>query len=587
MIDQTPDQPLDSVPLQGDAEHLQDIVSSYAPPPGEMSPSSRLVIGLLLLLPVVIVWAVVQLLPALGTLSLSFTEYNMMTPPELVGIDNYARLGEDNVFGGAFNYTVLVMIVRVVVVSLIPPLIALLVGLQGRLGRVLNWLVIAVTGALISPIALAVLWRLYWGQMWGREPSPVFPPPDWLFLGRPDGARGSTLLLDALITLAIAVVVGGIAYLLVLRGRRAGDRRWLLPFAGLWLLSLPVAMVSALTAFTIPYVLTRGGPAHATLSYALYTYQQGFQNFKFGYAAVPAFLMIVAFMLLGLLVWVVVTLLRLKLVVVPAEPAEGASRSLLSILSLPLLLVIGLLVIYPFFWGWQLAQNSNAWEDVFSLVEWGAAQVNTLAPWLVIWLVQLPVTFLAGLALGYFRPGGRRASDLIFLALLLFAFIPPEALSLQWFDTVREQELLDTHTVLLVPWLMNGVSLLIFKLFFDGVHDQYAAARREGVVPANMLTRTVLLPSLGLILLVGTVMSFASLHDVLWPLISVNSRDMYTLPVNLMMILGQFSMETAPIAGITVSFAARFLPIFALAFALLAIFVVDRLALVSGRGEPA
>lgn len=587
MTDQTPDQPLDSVSVQGDAEHLREVVSSYAPPPGEMSPVNRLVFGLLLLLPVTIVWALVQFLPTLGTLSMSYTEYNVIGPPEPVDVENYAHLAEDPIFGQALGYTALIMIVRLVVVALIPPLIALLVGLQGRLGRVLNGLVIAVTGALISPIALTVFWRLYWGQVWGRERSPVFPPPDWLFLARPEGARGSTLLLDALITLVIAVVVGGIAYLLVIRGRRSGDRRWLLPFAGLWLLSLPVALISALPAFTVPYVLTNGGPARATISYALYLYQLGFQRFQFGYAAASAIWMFGAFMLLGLLIWLVVTLLRLKIVVAPEESSQGPGRNLLSVLSLPLLLAIALLVIYPLFWSWQLAQQYNAWEDAASLVEWENALVTTQMPWLAIWLVQLPVTILGGLALGFFRPGGRRVSDLIFLVLLLFAFIPPEALSFQWFDTVRSQEWMDTHTALLVPWLMNGVSLLVFKLFFDGVHDRYAAARRQGVRPAHMLSRTVLLPGLGLALLVGAAMSFASLHHLFWPLITVTSPDLYTLPLDLVRVLSQFVTETAPVAGIVASFILRFLPGFALAFALLAVFVVDRLALVSGRGEPA
>lgn len=63
------------------------------------------------------------------------------------------------------------------------------------------------------------------------------------------------------------------------------------------LFNLIMQTIGSFTAFTQAFVITGGGPLDSTLFYALYVYQQGFQNYNMGYACAMAWilLLIVAF----------------------------------------------------------------------------------------------------------------------------------------------------------------------------------------------------------------------------------------------------------------------------------------------------
>ena len=50
-------------------------------------------------------------------------------------------------------------------------------------------------------------------------------------------------------------------------------------------------MIGSLQLFAEPYVMTQGGPSHATLSVVLYTFQEGFRYWNMGYAAAVAFVL--------------------------------------------------------------------------------------------------------------------------------------------------------------------------------------------------------------------------------------------------------------------------------------------------------
>jgi len=54
--------------------------------------------------------------------------------------------------------------------------------------------------------------------------------------------------------------------------------------------------IHAFQAFTSSYVVSggRGGPGDATLFYTLYIYQRGFADFRMGYAAAMAWVLLVA-----------------------------------------------------------------------------------------------------------------------------------------------------------------------------------------------------------------------------------------------------------------------------------------------------
>jgi multiple sugar transport system permease protein len=64
---------------------------------------------------------------------------------------------------------------------------------------------------------------------------------------------------------------------------------------------LVTGIIGTFQIFTQAYVLTAGGPADASLFYALYLYQQAFQFFKMGYASAMAWVLFIMIMALTLL----------------------------------------------------------------------------------------------------------------------------------------------------------------------------------------------------------------------------------------------------------------------------------------------
>ena len=64
---------------------------------------------------------------------------------------------------------------------------------------------------------------------------------------------------------------------------------------------LTTSIISTFQIFTQAYVMTQGGPADASLFYALYLYQQSFQFFKMGYASAMAWVLFIIIMTITLL----------------------------------------------------------------------------------------------------------------------------------------------------------------------------------------------------------------------------------------------------------------------------------------------
>jgi multiple sugar transport system permease protein len=543
----------------------------------------NLILGLALLLPLLIIGMQNRLIPAFDTINTSQMNVNALRgQADYVGMANYQMVLEDAAFTQTLTYTLSVAVTRVAIVALIPVILGLFSGRQARPGRIITRILISVVFALASPAVLAIFWSVYWGPTWGTDPSPIFPPPENFMLNSPVGAVSSTLILDALITLGIALGVGVTAFMAVARGRHSGSASW--AAIGVWLTGIVLAGASAMQAFIVPFMVTAGGPARRTSSLVYGLYTNGFQNFRFGPGAVYGTFLIIAAVLAALLVWLALLIFRLRIDYVPRAKSTEAgpglswiSNLLVILASLPLLALVG----------WALALAGSADSAAADRLNWFGALQNTLLPPLIaIWLVQIPATYLAGLALGLLRPFGRLGSNLLFLFLLIITFIPVEAITLEWFTIIRNEGMVNTLDALRMPWLVSAGALIVFKLYFDGAFTAYEQARLNGTETGPTMMNRVFVPSIGLALVVGAAVSLASTHSLWWPLIAISDRSLFTLPMQLVAQRTAFSVNTAQLVSTAVSYLLQVALIAAPIFVLLQIFVLDRLAIVAGETEP-
>lgn len=260
----------------------------------------------LLLSPWMVGVALLTIGPMVASLWLSFTDYDLFDPPHWVGLRNYATMFQhDPRFWHASWVTL-----RYVVFSVPLKLgLALAVALAvNRARRGLGFYRAAFYGPSLlgATVSLAVVWRaMFESHGVVDRVLAAFGLRTGGWIDQPQYA------LFALV--ALAVWQFGTPMVIFLAGLKqvpaelydaaatdgAGRLRtfWsvTLPMLSpVVLFNVVLETIHAFQAFTGSYVVSggRGGPSDATLFYTLYIYQRGFTDFRMGYAAAMAWILL-------------------------------------------------------------------------------------------------------------------------------------------------------------------------------------------------------------------------------------------------------------------------------------------------------
>jgi multiple sugar transport system permease protein len=251
--------------------------------------------------------------PMLRSLYLSFTSYNLLSPPEWVGLRNFERIFNDPRFWQSLKVTLLYAFGSVPGGTIIA--LALAMVLSQKLRGVNMWRTIFFIPSILSSIAVAVLWLFIFRPEGGllNMVLGVFgiQGPDWLL--------SEQWALPALIIMSWWSVGGQIViYLAGLKGipeslyeaaEIDGANNWskfrsvTLPMLSPTIFfNVVLAIIGALQIFDAGYVLTRGGPNDATMFYMLNLYERAFQMAQMGYASALAWILFIIIMGITLLV---------------------------------------------------------------------------------------------------------------------------------------------------------------------------------------------------------------------------------------------------------------------------------------------
>jgi multiple sugar transport system permease protein len=245
--------------------------------------------------------------PMVYSLYLSFTRYNLMTPAQWVGFDNYVRMfTADPRFLASVSVTLryvafsvpAVLVVSLLVAMVLDKGVAFLAGYRAAF---------YLPSLIASSVAIAVLWRQVFGQDGiVNEALAIVGIDGGSWIGNPGTALYTLVVLH--------VWAFGSTMIIFLAGLRqvprelyeaaavdgAGAlRRFVhitLPMLSpLIFFNLLLTTVNAFQAFTPAYVLSggEGGPLDSTLFYTLYLYQRGFANLEMGYASAMAWTLVV------------------------------------------------------------------------------------------------------------------------------------------------------------------------------------------------------------------------------------------------------------------------------------------------------
>src|SRR3954471_23795649 len=116
-------------------------------------------LAILFILPALIGFGVFLVWPTLRGIYLSFTKFNLLTPPKFNGLDNYVRMVQDPVFWNAMKVTIYYVVLNIGIQTILALVIAVMMQ---RLPR-RTWLRgIVLTPYLVSNVvaAMVFLWIL-------------------------------------------------------------------------------------------------------------------------------------------------------------------------------------------------------------------------------------------------------------------------------------------------------------------------------------------------------------------------------------------------------------------------------------------
>jgi multiple sugar transport system permease protein len=267
----------------------------------------------LLIMPWLIGFLVFLAYPMLRSLYLSFTSYNLLSPPEWVGFRNYERIFADADFWQSLRVTFLYAMGSVPGGTIIA--LALAMVLAQKLRGVNVWRTIFFIPSILSSIAVAVLWLFIFRPEGGLLNLVL----GWFGIDGPDWLLSEQWALPALILMSWWSIGGQIViYVAGLKGipevmYEAAEIDGANELAKFRFITLPMlsptiffnvvlAIIGALQVFDAGYVLTRGGPNDATLFYMLNLYERAFQMAQMGYASALAWILFIVIMVITLLV---------------------------------------------------------------------------------------------------------------------------------------------------------------------------------------------------------------------------------------------------------------------------------------------
>jgi multiple sugar transport system permease protein len=260
-------------------------------------------VGIGFVLPAVAFFALFNFYPMAYALYLSFTNWDLLTPPQWVGIANYSTLLTDSNLLSSLSITLRYTVEAAIPLILLSLGLALLLNQRLRLSGLYQ--VVYFIPVVMPAVVSAIIWSLLYRPsgpvnnllgVFGVDPLPWLASAQYALLGIVIVSVWGTFGYDTLILLA------GLQSIPPEYGEAAaidGASRWrvardiTLPLLAPRLLFVTATSVAALlTSFVVPYVMTNGGPGSATRVLPLLIYETGFQFLHAGQASAMAFILL-------------------------------------------------------------------------------------------------------------------------------------------------------------------------------------------------------------------------------------------------------------------------------------------------------
>ncbi|MCJ1675006.1 carbohydrate ABC transporter permease [Rathayibacter sp. VKM Ac-2929] len=228
-------------------------------------------------------------------------------------------------------------------------------------------------------------------------------------------------------------------------------------------------------------------------------------------------------------------------------------------LRLVLAILVSLVVLFPLYWMLVVAFSSRAellggtlrlWPreftlanfervfDSFPVATWFG---NSVAISLTTALITVAINLLGGYAFAQLR---FRGSGVLFLLALSTLTLPVQVIMVSLFRLVTDLGLYGSYWAVILPTAASAFGLFLARQFILAIpRDLIEAARIDGAGHFRVFTRIVLPLSKPLIAVLFFMSLLGSWNDFAWPLIALKENVLFTLPIGLLYLQGQFGSD--------------------------------------------
>ncbi|MGB9857646.1 MAG: carbohydrate ABC transporter permease [Dictyoglomaceae bacterium] len=189
--------------------------------------------------------------------------------------------------------------------------------------------------------------------------------------------------------------------------------------------------------------------------------------------------------------------------------------------------------------------------ELFKGINFWRPLLNTL----IIVTIAPPLSILfnsmAGYAFSKFRFKGREVLMLLILATMM---IPGQMTLIPAYLIVRILNMLNTYQGIIIPGLVGAGSIFFWRQFIKGIPDEIIDSAKIDGANEIIIYFKIILPLSIPFLITSFVFAFiGAWNSFLWPLIVATDENMYTLPVAVSVIAGQYGENIGTIlAGSTI-----------------------------------
>ena len=272
--------------------------------------------GIIYVLPSFILILCFCVIPIFMSGYFSFTNYNVMTPPEFCGLDNFKKLFSDSYVSSATKNTLVYVIVTVPIQTILSLAFAAFLANKmskmksgGFLRSVMFIPVIA------SAVTAGTIWRIIYNADGGllNKLLGIFhiAPVNWL---------GDTK--TALISICIVAIWKNVGYFLVIyyagimgisrdlyESAKVDGATAMQQFTKITIpmlkpityLVVTLGIIWSFQVFDLSYLMTGGGPGKSTVTLVMGIYNSAFKQYRMGYACAQAMFLLVIIVVINVI----------------------------------------------------------------------------------------------------------------------------------------------------------------------------------------------------------------------------------------------------------------------------------------------